>query len=49
MTKEGTGAFIALGCVGFLVSAPVAAQEAGNQPPKLGGVAVTSTAIDGEA
>jgi len=50
MTKEGAGAFIALGCVGFLVSAPVAAQEPAASPsPKLGGVTVTSTAIDDEA
>ena len=46
-----TPAFLALGCVGFIASAPAMAQ--GGSPPaggekRLGGMTVTDTAIDGE-
>ncbi len=37
--------FVALGCVGFIASAPVAAQEQG-EPTRLEGVTVTDTAIE---
>lgn len=48
MTREMTGtSFLALACVGFIASAPAAAQSSGQDgEKKLGGMTVTSTAID---
>jgi len=43
--RNAIGSFVALGCVGFIASAPAFAQEAG-QPTRLEGVTVTDTAVE---
>lgn len=45
--KHTVGGFVALGCVGFVASAPAMAQDQA-QPTRLEGVTVTDTAIEGE-
>ena len=42
------GSFLALACVGFIASAPAAAQDATAGEKKLGGLSVTASAIDDE-
>jgi catecholate siderophore receptor len=43
--RNAIGGFVALGCVGFIASAPAMAQQAG-QPTRLEGVTVTDTAVE---
>ena len=42
------GSFLALACVGFIASAPAAAQDATAGEKKLGGLSVTASAIEDE-
>lgn len=43
--RAAAGSFLALGCVGFIASAPAAAQDA-DQPTRLEGVTVTDSAVE---
>ena len=50
-TGLNTPAFLALGCIGFIASAPALAQDSGQSAggeKRLGGMTVTDTAIDEE-
>ncbi|WP_126173622.1 TonB-dependent receptor [Altericroceibacterium xinjiangense] len=44
-SRAAAGSFVALGCVGFLASAPAMAQST-TEPTRLEGVTVTDTAVD---
>ena len=45
--RRAGGSFVALGCVGFIASAPALAQDAANsEPTRLEGVTVTDTAVE---
>lgn len=45
--SRSAASFVALGCVGFIASAPASAQDSGS-PTRLQGVTVTDTAIEDE-
>lgn len=45
VARGSVGGYIALGCVGFIASAPVMAQDS-NPPTSLGGVTVTDTVLE---
>ncbi len=47
VARGSVGGYIALGCVGFIASAPVMAQD--DTAPSLGGVTVTGTVIEEES